>query len=270
MGKFLGYTNKPVITAGGKFLKWGTQLVQDPNFILLIDTEQPGSIGNNTQFAYYAEGTYTVEYDGKIEEKTGAQTLQFDAPGVYQVKFRGGMTRFGMIYDVFNVYDPLKIMELQQWGTIEWLNMFLMFSGCQNMVGTYTDVPNTSNVTYMSYMFENASSFNHPLNFDTSNVMDMEAMFESASSFNQPLNFDTSNVTNMAYMFESALLFNQPLNFDTSSVTNMEAMFAGASLFNQDLSGWCVPLIGSPPDNFDVGATAWTLPNSRPIWGTCP
>jgi hypothetical protein len=26
----------------------------------------------------------------------------------------------------------------------------------------------------------------------------------------------------------------------------------------------------SPPNDFDSGATAWTLTNSRPVWGTCP
>ena len=24
------------------------------------------------------------------------------------------------------------------------------------------------------------------------------------------------------------------------------------------------------PNNFDVNAYSWLLPNSRPIWGTCP
>jgi len=50
----------------------------------------------------------------------------------------------------------------------------------------------------------------------------------------------------------------------------MENMFRDASMFNQDLSVWCVSNIGSKPSNFDRNTSAWTLPNSRPIWGTCP
>jgi len=50
----------------------------------------------------------------------------------------------------------------------------------------------------------------------------------------------------------------------------MGRMFRKTSSFNQDLSGWCVTLIGSEPTDFDTDATSWTLPNSRPIWGTCP
>jgi len=47
-------------------------------------------------------------------------------------------------------------------------------------------------------------------------------------------------------------------------------MFFRASSFNQDLSGWCVTNIASEPPQFDTDADAWVLPNSRPIWGTCP
>jgi len=58
--------------------------------------------------------------------------------------------------------------------------------------------------------------------------------------------------------------------WDTSSVTDMGGIFGCASSFNQDLSGWCVTLITSEPSYFDTDATSWALPDSRPIWGTCP
>jgi len=50
----------------------------------------------------------------------------------------------------------------------------------------------------------------------------------------------------------------------------MSYMFCDASAFNQNLSGWCVTLIPSKPSGFDDGATSWTDPNWRPVWGTCP
>jgi len=55
-----------------------------------------------------------------------------------------------------------------------------------------------------------------------------------------------------------------------SNVTDMRFMFREATSFNQNLSGWCVSNIGSSPNNFDVGATAWTNAAHRPVWGTCP
>jgi hypothetical protein len=50
----------------------------------------------------------------------------------------------------------------------------------------------------------------------------------------------------------------------------MIEMFRNALSFNRDLSGWCVTNIASEPSLFDTNADAWVLPNSRPIWGTCP
>ena len=63
-------------------------------------------------------------------------------------------------------------------------------------------------------MFQDASSFNQPLNdWNVSNVKDMDHMFVDASSFNQPLNkWNVSNVTHMREMFDEASSFNQPLH----------------------------------------------------------
>jgi surface protein len=74
----------------------------------------------------------------------------------------------------------------------------------------------------------------------------------------------------MDWMFYDSA-FNQDISgWDTSSVKNMDAMFCHANSFNQDLSQWCVSEITSNPDSFDREANDWTLPNSRPDWGTCP
>ena len=73
--------------------------------------------------------------------------------------------------------------------------------------------------------------------WDVSNVTDMSNVFADASSFNQPLNnWNVSKVKDMGEMFWGATSFNQPLNnWNVSKVTNMEAMFWGATSFNQPL-----------------------------------
>ncbi len=89
----------------------------------------------------------------------------------------------------------------------------------------------TSNVTSMESMFSGATNFNQPLNFDTSKVINMSYMFYNTIKFNQAVNFNTSNVTTMRRMFSYARSFNQPINFDTSKVTNMEWMFNDSKAF---------------------------------------
>ena len=101
----------------------------------------------------------------------------------------------------------------------------------------------TSSVTNMFAMFNNAANFNQALPFDTRSVSApsnaMRSMFNGANmNFNQPLAFDTSSVDAMASMFYSSgtNVFNAPLLFDTSSVIDMGSIFYGAYTFNQFLS----------------------------------
>lgn len=130
-----------------------------------------------------------------------------------------------------------KIRSIKQWGKIKWRSMYSMFHHAENMVGEYTDSPDTSKVKSMERMFHGAKKFNSPLNIDTRSVTNMEGMFRAAESFNQPLNFDTQNVTNMDAMFEWAESFNSPINFsDTSKVSSMRQMFTSATSFNQPLN----------------------------------
>ena len=86
-------------------------------------------------------------------------------------------------------------------------------------------------------------------------------------------NWDVSNCTNLYDCFYGNTTFNRDISYwDVSSVTSgkFTRLMYKASSFNQNLSGWCVINQTTYPNSFDTGATAWTLPNSRPVWGTCP
>ena len=67
----------------------------------------------------------------------------------------------------------------------------------------------------------------------------MKQMFQNARSFNQPLNkWNVSNVKNMRWMFSDAESFNQPLNNWEHLIhddTDFMGFFDGASSFNQPL-----------------------------------
>ena len=96
-------------------------------------------------------------------------------------------------------------------------------------------IPNTQNVTDMSYMFYGAENLKSGLNYlKTENVRDMSYMFYETKIFDQPINdWNVGNVTNMTYMFYNSK-FNQPINdWNVSNVTDMSYMFK-SSHFGQN------------------------------------
>ena len=207
----------------------------------------------------YATYNYTIDWgDGSpIEAKSGyiSPSHTYANDGEYDIKIEGdfpGMT-FGVhpqhpnssIYasSAFADYNDTavqsmakKIRSIKQWGKIKWRSMYSMFHHAENMVGEYTDSPDTSKVKSMERMFHGARKFNSPLNIDTRSVTNMEGMLRAAESFNQPINFNTPKLSNVANMFAGATSFNQPINFNTSNATNFGNMFKNATSFNQDIS----------------------------------
>lgn len=130
----------------------------------------------------------------------------------------------------------------------------------------------TSQVTNMGSLFDDAWSFNEPIgNWEVSNVEDMSNMFSQAETFNQPLNkWNVSNVKDMSYMFSQAETFNQPLNnWDVSNVNNMREMFFGSQSFNQPLNNWDVSNVEdmagmfSETINFNQPLNNWNISNVK-------
>jgi len=187
----------------------------------------------------------------------------------------------------------LKFSSIDNWGTNQWLSMDYSFYGCTNMVGTYTDNPDTSLTTGLYSTFRGCSNFNSPLIFDcslvtstsqmlwdcvlfnsevsltnTSNLLSTQSMFYNCTVFNSSVTIDdTSNVTSMYDMFRASVAFNQPVSFDTSSVTNMQNMFRFCFPFDQDISGFNISSLTSANDmlhltafsttNYDLLLVAW-------------
>ena len=155
------------------------------------------------------------------------------------------------------------LLCVEQFGTVKWKTMWKAFAGCENMqFAAGIDMPDLSQVSSMSEMFSDCTSFNQPLNsWDVSKVTDMGRMFDGCTSFNQPLNsWDVSKVTYMRDMFSYCTSFNQPLNnWDVSQVTNMKTMFYGCTSFNQPLNSWDVSKVTSM-DAMYYGCTSFNQP----------
>lgn len=243
----------------------------DPLFKMTIDTTQAGDTNTQSYRLDLHDGStnLTVDWgDGSSDLITSYNQAElthgYTSSGVYQISLSGSFE--GIIQP--NNSDRLKIMSIDNWGSIQFKNMNSAFTRCENMVGLYTDKPDTSLCTNMEATFNGCTLFNSNVDFDMSINTDLEGFLFNATNFNQPINWVTPNVetffrtfsfctnfnspvtingflsvTNVRNgclgMFESSNTFNSPLTFsDFSNVPNVTGMFNGATSFNQDISDW--------------------------------
>ena len=84
---------------------------------------------------------------------------------------------------------------------------------------------------------------------DTSNITDMSYLFED-SEFNGDISkWNMSNVTNMQYMFRFSEFNGDISNWDVSNVKYMNSMFSQSN-FNGDISKWNVSNVRNMKDVF--------------------
>jgi len=206
------------------------------NFIITIKTDNTGS-SNDDQFTIPTTGTgynYGVDWGDSNTDtgQTGNITHTYSVAGTYTVSISGDFPRIFFS----NGGDRLKLLTIENWGNNKWVSMANAFFGCANLVGNYTDSPDTSLVTDMSFMFANCAAFNQSVAFSTGAVTTMASMFNGCQAFNKAVAFDTSLVTDMSFMFATCPAFNQSVAFSTGAVTTMASMFNGCTAFNQALA----------------------------------
>ena len=224
----------------------------DPLFKMTVDTTQAGSAsdtfvlplqnGTTNMTVYWGDGNSDVITTYNQAELTHV----YASSGSYQVTLDGSF--HGIRFN--NGGDKLKLSSIDNWGTNVWGSMSRAFYGCSNVVGAYSDSPDTSSVLLMDYAFNGCTNFNSPLNIDTSSVTTMTRMFWLSTNFNQPLNWDTSSVSDFSYMMYNCVAFNQAINFNTSSGTNMQWMFKGCSTLNSSFSLSDTSLVGNMSQMF--------------------
>ena len=217
-------------------------------FVTTWKTDNSGNSGDD-QITIYTDDTLTYDYsidwgDGAVDRNVnGNMTHTYASAGTYTIRIAGTFPRFMAVGSFFG--DAEKLISIDQWGTNSWTSFENGFVECENMDMLAADIPNLSNVTNLSRMFDGCQSMvaNSSINdWDVSSAQNMLLMFANARSFNQPLNnWNVGNVTNMLSMFNGAEIFNQDLNnWNTSQVENMRFMFTAASDFNKPIDNWNV------------------------------
>ncbi|UOY05335.1 BspA family leucine-rich repeat surface protein [Muricauda sp. SCSIO 64092] len=226
-------------------------------FVTTWDTTRTGGNGASdaNSFNIPAFGTYDIdlgadgsyELQGVRDDITVNVTTHGYTAGVIQVALRDASPTANMKLRGIQFNSRLhggdhdKLLSVDQWGDIAWLNLAAAFWDCTNMNVLATDAPDLTLITNLGYMFSGATSLNADLSsWDTSNITLMPHMFALASSFNGDISsWNTSNVTSMVHMFWNAQAFDQDIGaWDTGNVTSMSGMFREAYAFNGNIGSW--------------------------------
>lgn len=280
-------TSGGTFTAAEKFYPFQMQFDTSGGKTITI----PGTVGSS----------FTVDWgDGNTTTETGGTISHTYASGIatstVSIGAQGDTGAFGGLR-FNNGGSKTDLLEIQQWGSIDFINLFLGFYGCSNMQITATDSPNlllsgsgsstsfqqiffnctaltgnsymnnwdVSNVTNMFYSFAN-TAFNADIsNWDVSNVTSFSRCFQGCSNFNQDISsWDMSSVTDASFMLYYATSFNQPIgSWNLTSATNLYQMLIGASSFNQNIGGWSLRTASTPNMGYLLfGTTSMSNANS--------
>lgn len=274
-------------------------------FVTTWKSDNLGLSGNNQLVIPGVGSGYQIQWVevgnvGNFGSSTGNGThiVSFPTPGTYRVSISGPLESFGWIPSP-NEDDAPKLLSIDQWGDIEWVQLNWVMAGTVGAQILATDTPNLSDASSIRGAFQNAINLNDPItDWDVSNVVDMSQMFENALRFNQPLftwdvgsvqimdrmffnatdfnqsvgNWDVGNVTTMSQLFAGASSFNRPLgNWDVSKVTNMSNMFRDATAFDQYIGNWDIRNVTNMEGIFDQsGLSTLNYDNTLIAWAANP
>ena len=167
------------------------------------NTELPYSSGSDSLRIPLVGTGLTIDWgDGNVDtgvtsSEASPSSHTYSTSGIYTVEVSGNLTKIR--YDNDRARDLEKIISISQWGDIAWTSFDSAYNGCSNVVGSFTDAPDLSNVTNFFEAFRTALYFNSSVNnWDMSNVTNIGRMFYTASSFDQ--NLDTWDITNISSM----------------------------------------------------------------------
>ena len=215
-----------------------------------------GNITNQFSHTYKNKSDYIVIISGYIENVIFGNNSNSSCEKIIQfpnnckkISLRGESPQLpntlpSTVTDLSEMFSRGRIdstSDISKWNVSNVTNMSHMFADCTSFNQDISKW-NVSNVIDMSSMFGGCQYFNQDISkWNVSNVIDMSGMFAGCQYFNQDIsNWNVSNVTNMSHMFDGSLDFNKDISkWNVSNVTNMSHMFADSS-FNQDISKWNV------------------------------
>ena len=214
------------------------------NYIIYMPT-------TGLDFYHYTDGTESMLVSNNEPQFTYGFPLQIEIKSIQYTDVDNGdgtITRTitsDTLPSNISFSEKSGLVSLSYLDTSNVTDMSYMFEDCWNLTSLDVSSFDTSNVIYMGSMFRDCSSLTalNLSNFNTSNVTDMRNMFYGCNSLTSLdlSSFNTSNVTTMQSMFEecTSLTSIDLSSFNTSNVTDMSLMFSVcSSLTSLDVSNF--------------------------------
>jgi len=138
-----------------------------------IDITSYSWLPADTHFDIYWESVEDPLIKDTVFGVTNSHEIEFPAPGKYKVQMGGTMPGF-YFSDVIN---REKIIEINQWGDIDWVYMGVSFFNCLHLRILAPDTPDVSKVFSFAGAFANAKRVDVNLgSWDISSATDMREM----------------------------------------------------------------------------------------------
>jgi hypothetical protein len=224
------------------------------SFIFKVNTALSGTSGA-TQFTIplYSGQTYnfTASYDGTSTAHSTDSDLTLTFPsgsGIYDVSITG--TFAGLKFN--NGGDCLKIIDIVQWGNVEWKDMNGAFFKCNNMAMSALDVPHTSAVTDFTSAFRDCDALTAIPFMDTSNATILKTFVGFSSGLTSFPFLNTSNCNRFNFMFSGCTGLNgyDIPTLDLRNMTDGNKMFDSVAISTQS---WSDLLVSTNANNSNSG-----------------
>jgi len=207
----------------------------------------------------------------------GALTHVYAETGIYTIS----------IDKITNAFQPCRfaaggdkaaILNIINWGNIEWDSMYRSFFQCSAMDITAADVPITAAATNWEYAFSTCTSVTSIPLFDTSACTNFSRTFSTMSGLTEFPRIDVSSATSLVSTFSSLTGLTEFPLIDTSTITTFSATFygytnVGMTVFPEfdtsnavtftDVFSHCSKITSTPA--YDLSSTT----NTNRAWTNC-
>ncbi len=210
-----------------------SQSIDLDSFLMVIDTTQAGSASDTIILEFHSG--YTYDYlidwgDNSSETVTDSNDLThvYDSSGTYLIRITaasGGADWGGLNFN--NGGDKEKLIDIRQWGNLQWKNLSNSFYGCDNLDISASDAPDlTITITSLSSAWRDSAITKLPLLHPTNNssFLGICRANSNLTTINEAQSFEKATALGVAFQNCTSLV-NLPRYIYAPNVGTVEFAF---------------------------------------------